>query len=146
MKTFIFYVLLILVGFTPFLFAKQPPKPLTKIQFVWPVEGKINQGFHTGVDIKAPTGATVVAAADGTVMYTCRDGYGYGNEIQIDHGAGITTLYAHLQKIFVVLGQTVKRGESIGTVDSTGNATGSHLHYEVRVNKIPVNPLRYKPK
>jgi murein DD-endopeptidase MepM/ murein hydrolase activator NlpD len=70
-------------------------------------------------------------------------GSGYGNEILIDHGFGLTTKYGHLSKIYVVVGQEVKRGQAIGAVGMTGRATGPHLHYEVIVYDTPVNPAKY---
>ena len=98
--------------------------------------------FHAGVDISAPSGTEVESPADGIVVLAERES-GYGNEIRVDHGAGITTRYGHLSKIYVVLGQQVERGQIIGTVGATGRTTGPHLHYEVRVRQTPVNPLKY---
>jgi murein DD-endopeptidase MepM/ murein hydrolase activator NlpD len=84
----------------------------------------------------------VEASADGLVLQAGRNS-GYGNEILIDHGFGLTTKYGHLSKIYVVVGQEVKRGQTIGAVGATGRATGPHLHYEVAVNDTPVNPAKY---
>ena len=81
------------------------------------------------------TGDGIVLAAEGEA--------GYGNQILIDHGNGINTKYGHLSKIFVVIGQEVKRGEPIGAVGLTGKTTGPHLHYEVLVHDTPVNPAKY---
>lgn len=96
--------------------------------------------FHAGVDIAAPTGTRVVAAAPGVVLMA---GYtrGYGNRIVIDHGGGLSTLYGHLSRIGVRAGQTIRQGEYIGAVGSTGLSSGPHLHFETRVNGNPVNPL-----
>ncbi len=125
------------------------------IPSIWPVRGQISAGFgqrmdpfsgegafHSGVDISAPYGSKVEASADGIVFQAGPDS-GYGNEILIDHGFGITTKYGHLSKIYVVVGQEVKRGQVIGAVGMTGKTTGPHLHYEVLVHDTPVNPTKY---
>ncbi|MBK5211423.1 MAG: peptidoglycan DD-metalloendopeptidase family protein [Coriobacteriia bacterium] len=100
--------------------------------------------LHTGVDIGAPSGSTILAAASGTVISAGYRG-GYGNTVIIDHGNGVTTLYAHQRSggIKVSVGQKVRAGQRIGTVGSTGNSTGPHCHWEVRVNGTPKNPLSY---
>lgn len=100
---------------------------------------------HTGIDIGAGNGTKVFAAEWGIVRRAEWLG-GYGNAIMIDHGGGIWTLYAHLSKISVKVGQTVSRGEVVGLVGSTGWSTGPHLHFEVRDNGTPVNPLNWLPK
>lgn len=128
----------------------------TTVPSIWPVRGRVTAGFgermdplsgetgafHAGVDISAPYGTTVDSAADGIVFHAGRDA-GYGNAVLIDHGYGVTTMYGHLSKVYVVVGQEVKRAQVIGAVGMTGRATGPHLHYEVRVNETPVNPFRY---
>lgn len=98
--------------------------------------------FHRGVDIAAPHGARIVAAASGTVIFAGDRG-GYGNVTMIDHGDGLVTVYAHQSSIGVSEGQRVRGGQAIGRVGSTGNSTGPHLHFEVRVNGSTVNPLNY---
>jgi murein DD-endopeptidase MepM/ murein hydrolase activator NlpD len=98
--------------------------------------------FHAGVDISAPSGAPVVAAAAGTVISAGRNG-GYGNMTMIDHGDGLVTVYAHQSSISVSVGQRVSKGQRIGAVGSTGMSTGPHLHFEVRVNGEARNPLGY---
>jgi murein DD-endopeptidase MepM/ murein hydrolase activator NlpD len=121
----------------------------------WPVEGRLmspfaqrtdpfsGEGeFHKGVDISAPTGTPVHVTADGIVVHADVES-GYGKLVIVDHGSGIQTYYAHLSKFFVHTGQTVRRGEPVGAVGSTGWVTGPHLHYEVRVGGAPVNPTRY---
>lgn len=123
---------------------------------VWPVEGKLEGGFggrrnpfgggsyefHSGQDIEAPTGAPIVSGASGTVSFVGWQN-GYGQLVVVDHGGGLTTRYGHLSRIGVSLAQKVQRGEFIGNVGSTGRSTGPHLHYEVRINDQPVNPLQY---
>jgi murein DD-endopeptidase MepM/ murein hydrolase activator NlpD len=120
--------------------------------FTWPVTGTITSpfgwrsnpfggapDFHQGLDIAAPTGTTVTAAASGTVIMAQWYG-GYGNYISIDHGGGYSTGYGHLSAIYVANGQTVQRGQAIGAVGSTGASTGPHLHFEVRINGKAVDP------
>jgi murein DD-endopeptidase MepM/ murein hydrolase activator NlpD len=115
---------------------------------IWPVSGPITSGFgwrwgrmHEGIDIGAACGTTIHAAASGTVIYA---GWmdGYGNITIIDHGGGLATAYAHQSSIYVS-GGSVSQGQAIGAVGSTGHSTGCHLHFEVRVNGTPVNPLNY---
>ena len=98
--------------------------------------------MHTGIDIHAPSGATIVAAGNGTVIFAGRNG-GYGNFTMIDHGNGLVTCYAHQSRILVKRGQHVSAGTAIGKVGSTGLSTGPHLHFEVRVNGTPKNPVPY---
>jgi len=115
---------------------------------IWPVNGPITSGFgwrwgrmHEGIDIGVPCGTPIHAAASGTVIYS---GWmdGYGNFVVIDHGNGLATAYGHQSAIYVS-GGSVSQGQSIGAVGSTGNSTGCHLHFEVRVNGTPVDPLGY---
>jgi murein DD-endopeptidase MepM/ murein hydrolase activator NlpD len=123
---------------------------------IWPVDGKLESGFggrsnpfggsgyefHSGQDIEAPWGASVVAGAKGQVSFVGWQN-GYGQLVVIDHGGGLTTRYGHLSHIDVAQGESVARGQFIGRVGSTGRSTGPHLHYEVRINEDPVNPLQY---
>lgn len=98
--------------------------------------------FHAGIDISAPKGNKVVATADGIVHSAGRQ-LGYGNLVVVNHRFGITTRYGHLAKAAVKKGQRVKKGDVIGYVGATGRATGPHVHYEVRLNGRPYNPLRF---
>ncbi len=99
-------------------------------------------GFHTGIDIASQRDHPVIATGDGTVVQA---GWvnGYGRCVEISHGMGIRTLYAHLDEIKVIEGQRVTRGEVVGLLGSTGRSTGPHVHYEVRLDNRPVNPLQF---
>ncbi len=99
--------------------------------------------MHTGVDLTAPTGTKIYAAGDGIVFHAGGSDTGYGNIVKINHGFGYTTYYAHMSKVYVRPGQRVKRGDIIGTVGNTGLSTSPHLHYEVRINNEPVNPVNF---
>lgn len=122
---------------------------------LWPVDGRLMSpfggrtdpfsgegAFHTGVDISAPTGTPVRAAADGIVIFASMEN-GYGRLIRVEHGNGMETYYAHLSRFYVQEGQAVHRGEMIGAVGTSGRVTAPHLHYEVRLGHAPVNPYRY---
>jgi murein DD-endopeptidase MepM/ murein hydrolase activator NlpD len=120
---------------------------------MWPTDGVVTSGFglrmhpifdverlHAGVDIPAPTGQAVLASADGVVVTAgVRGGYGYA--VVIAHTGGLSTLYGHLSDIDVYAGQYVDPLQQIGNVGSTGDSTGPHLHYEIRVNGVPNNPM-----
>jgi murein DD-endopeptidase MepM/ murein hydrolase activator NlpD len=99
--------------------------------------------FHAGVDMAAPFGTTVMAAADGVVVAVGHSGVGYGNYVVIAHGAGILTLYGHLLETDVVVGNAVARGQRIGLEGSTGWSTGAHVHFELRINDAVVDPMPY---
>lgn len=107
---------------------------------VHPITGQYK--LHTGVDIGAPEGANFVAANDGIVT-KAEGNTAYGNMVIIDHGGGISTLYAHGSEILVEVGQSVKRGEAVLKVGSTGYSTGPHAHFEVRINGVTTDPLPY---
>ncbi|MBN1105349.1 MAG: M23 family metallopeptidase [Deltaproteobacteria bacterium] len=122
---------------------------------IWPTKGWVSstfgyrlspftneREFHSGLDISNRTHSPILAPADGIVAEAGTD-YGYGRIVQINHGYGLRTKYAHLEKILVKVGQHVKRGQQIATVGSSGRTTGPHLHYEVHLNGVPVDPLRY---
>ena len=99
--------------------------------------------FHKGVDFAARSGSPVISSADGTVTFTGYDENGFGNLVIVDHGYGLKTYYGHLSSIETKIGTTVKKAEIIGRVGNTGKSTGPHLHYEVRIFGIPVNPENY---
>jgi len=120
-----------------------------------PVQGWLIRGFdyqvdpftneikmHEGLDIAAPLGTPIVAPADGTIKFAGHK-EGFGLTLQIDHGYGFITLYAHCQRLKVTNGMTVKRGDIIAYVGNTGKSTGPHLHYEVRLSQTPINPMNY---
>ena len=99
--------------------------------------------FHEGIDFTAPVGTEIYATGNGTVVEAGRSAGGYGNQVVIDHGYTYRTVYAHLSRIFVRPGQKVFRGQVIGYVGNTGKSTAPHLHYEVRKNGFPVNPIYF---
>jgi murein DD-endopeptidase MepM/ murein hydrolase activator NlpD len=122
---------------------------------IWPTRGWISSGFgyrispftnekefHRGLDICNRMGAPIIAPSDGVVASVGWD-FGYGKTLVIKHGYGLKTKYAHLSKILVRKGEVVKRGQEIGMVGNSGRSTGPHLHYEVHLNGVPVNPLQY---
>jgi murein DD-endopeptidase MepM/ murein hydrolase activator NlpD len=124
-------------------------------KIAFPARGILTSGFgmrvspitgvnmmHSGIDIGASSGSNVIAAASGEILQASYMG-GYGNAVLIYHGGGLATLYAHLSGFAVETGQKVKQGQIIGYVGSTGFTTGPHLHFEVRVNGVPVNPYKY---
>ncbi|MDH4265729.1 MAG: M23 family metallopeptidase [Deltaproteobacteria bacterium] len=123
---------------------------------LWPVLGRVSSRFgdtrlspssggirpHKGIDISAPIGTMVVAPADGVVNFAERESE-YGRLICLDHGHGYSTMFSHLKDFFVKTGEKVIKGQTIGSVGMSGNSTGPHLHYEVRIHNNPVNPARY---
>ncbi len=119
---------------------------------VTPVQGKITSrygsvssirsGAHTGTDIACSKGTDIHVVSSGTVTFAQRDG-SYGNLIKVDHGNGVETWYAHCDKLYAKVGQTVEAGDVIAAVGSTGNSTGPHLHLEIRVNGQTINPQKY---
>lgn len=119
---------------------------------IWPTSGDVSSPFglrwggsdyHPGIDIANDSGTPIVATADGVVVDAGWNSGGYGNMVDIDHGNGIVTRYAHAQALAVSAGQTVRRGQIIAYMGSTGYSTGPHCHYEVRVNGKAVNPAGY---
>ena len=120
--------------------------------FIWPVEGTLTSGFgyrwgrmHEGIDISVPEGTPIRAAADGTVILEQSEyeSGGYGNYTCIDHGGGLSTCYAHQSSFATSVGARVSQGDLIGYSGNTGHSTGPHLHFEVRVNGVPTDPLGY---
>lgn len=116
------------------------------VRFVWPTRGTITQyfwQFHPGIDIANDIGTPELAADGGTVVWA---GWGdYGIYVEIDHGNGFHTVYGHMSKVLVSKGQTVAKGQLIGLMGATGRATGSHLHFEIRFEGVPQNPLDLLP-
>lgn len=124
---------------------------LRHVRLTRPLQGTVTSGFgirdgvpHTGIDIRAPAGTPVGAAAEGTVKWT-GEIRGYGRTVIVDHGGGMATVYAHLKEILVEPGAEVGRTEPIGRVGETGRASAPHLHFEVRLDGTAVDPLRYLP-
>jgi murein DD-endopeptidase MepM/ murein hydrolase activator NlpD len=128
---------------------------MTALPTLIPCDGEETSGFggrihpihgvhkmHTGIDIAAPTGTPIYAAGGGVVTFSGRKG-GYGNVVEIDHGYGYRTLYAHASKLLVQVGDTISRGDHIALVGSTGSSTGAHLHYETIVNEQKVDPSSF---
>jgi len=120
----------------------------------WPVRGWITSrfgprtsfyfgsAFHQGIDIANEIGSSIKAPADGIVIFAGWQG-SYGRLILLDHGYGVSTRFGHLDRLLVNIGQRVKRGQVIGFLGNTGRSTAPHLHYEIRINGVPVNPLKY---
>lgn len=128
---------------------------ITSTPSLIPVQGWVTSDFgvrrhpitrafkmHNGIDIASPMGTDIVTPASGKVLFAGRSG-GYGKTVIIQHGYGITTMYAHLKSYHVKTGQTLTRGDKIAEVGSTGHSTGPHLHYEVQVDGIPVDPMDF---
>jgi murein DD-endopeptidase MepM/ murein hydrolase activator NlpD len=126
-----------------------PTQTPSSAGLIWPVSGPITSPFgwrwgrmHQGIDIGVPYGTPIQAAAGGTVIY-CGWEEGYGNFVVIDHGGNLATAYGHQSRIAVTCGQRVDQGQTIGYVGCTGHCTGPHLHFEVRVDGNPVDPMGY---
>ena len=137
------------------LFLRENKETLLAMPSIWPASGRLTSGFgyryspttgrrtlHQGLDIANKIGTPVWATARGVITFAQYDG-AYGNCVVIDHGNNIATRYAHMNSIAVKVGQTVQRNEVIGTIGNTGRSTGPHVHYEVHVGGVPVNPMRY---
>jgi len=129
-----------------------PKCPPGSIKFIWPAEGKLTSGFgmrngrhHDGIDINNKIGSPIVAAADGVVIYEGRLG-GYGIIVIIKHEGNFKTIYAHNRRNSVKKGDTVRQGQKVAELGASGNATGPHLHFEVRCGQEAVDPLLYLPK
>jgi len=128
---------------------------LSSMPTIWPVVGFVSSSFgwrsgpfggrgqfHKGLDITNRIGTPIIVPAQGLVTLSGRDG-AYGFSVEINHGSGIVTKYGHMQRCAVQEGQWVKRGEIVGYVGMSGRTTGPHLHYEIRLNGVPVDPMRY---
>ena len=138
------------------LVVERPSRGAEPVRLTWPGDGLMTGWFgeprggraHLGMDLDGDTGDEVRAAGLGTVVWAgpAPAGYsGYGNVVEIDHGSGITTLYAHLSAVDVIAGDEVASGERVGAMGTTGSVTGSHLHFEVRINGVPVDPAHRLP-
>jgi LysM repeat protein len=121
-----------------------------KLDFIWPVEGKINDAFeeaqnrrHQGIDISSPIGTPIKASNAGRVIYSNNTIKGYGNLIILRHSEELVTVYAHNQVNFVDEGTWVEKGQIIGKVGQTGRASGPHVHFEIRKNNKPIDPLLF---
>jgi murein DD-endopeptidase MepM/ murein hydrolase activator NlpD len=132
--------------------ALRAPLTLCPIRLAWPLQAPIGSpfgprgiGFHPGIDLPAPTGTAVAAAAPGRVVFASLDRGGYGNLLEIAHGGGVVSMYAHLSSFSVRVGQAVVTGTRIGRIGSTGEASGPHLHFEVRVRGAAVDPVPALP-
>ncbi|MDX8380675.1 MAG: M23 family metallopeptidase [Ghiorsea sp.] len=124
----------------------------TKFKVIWPVQGRLSSKFgprknrmHDGIDIAAKLGTHVVSVADGEVVYAANKLTGYGKLIIIRHDNNMFTAYAHNNRIFVSVGDKVRKGQHISNVGATGRATGPHLHFEIRQEETPMDPLLYLP-
>lgn len=136
-------------------YMNESTQKLASIPSIIPSQGFISSRFgnrispftgsrqlHKGLDIAAPIGTKIIAPADGKVVFAQRDG-AYGLSVEVDHGNGIITRYAHMSKFNVKRGDKIKRGDLIGLVGNTGRSTGAHLHYEVIVNGVHTDPMAY---
>ncbi len=136
-------------------FLEGKKKELACTPSIWPARGWLTSPFgyridpftrlrqlHEGIDIANRIGTPIIAPADGVVARVFNN-FGFGFMVEINHGYGILTRYGHLSKAYVQVGQRVKRGERIAAIGATGRATGPHLHYEVRLNNVPINPQTY---
>lgn len=130
--------------------SEEPASEVEGIGLIRPISGTITSRFgarwgstHKGLDIAAPTGTTIAAAAAGTVVFSGWDPYGLGYCVKIDHGNGVQTVYGHCSELYVTSGEYVSQGEAISAVGSTGNSTGPHLHLEIRLYGVAQNPQLY---
>lgn len=138
--------------------ARKTPKttyaPVTRTRFMWPLKKfRISSRFgirkskkHDGIDLRAPRGTPILAAADGKVIFSGQGPSGYGKIVIIKHDGGSISVYAHNEKNIAVKGRSVKMGETIATVGRSGRADGYHLHFELRINRKPVDPEKYLPR
>ena len=129
-----------------------PPWMGKELDIIWPIQGKINSPFgprkkklHAGVDIASPSYQEVNAAMDGEVILSRKSQKGYGNVVVLRHNLGYTTIYGHMNVIIAKNGEAVRQGQAIGGVGSTGKSTGPHLHFELRHDRRPIDPLPILP-
>lgn len=122
-------------------------KVFLSLVLIWPTQGIVTSAFgprfgkhHDGIDIEAPIGTPVLSSKDGLVVYSGYSPIGYGNTIKVDHQGGLESVYGHLDSLHVSVGDRVQKGQLIGTVGDTGNSTGPHLHFEVRLRGKPLDP------
>ena len=136
-------------------FLEGKKRQLSSTPSIWPVRGWLTstfgyridpftglRQFHEGLDIANRLGTPIIAPADGIVS-RCSNSFGYGLTVEINHGYGIKTIYGHLSKAYVTVGHSVRRGERIAAMGSSGRATGPHLHYQVMLNEVPMSPMNY---
>lgn len=130
-----------------------PPGPKGPEEFIWPVQGPVTSPFgprgarrHAGLDIGSPRAQQVAAAADGEVTFAQATRGGFGNVVVLEHEGGFSTVYAHLSIIIAREGESARQGQPIGGVGTTGNASGPHLHFEIRHQGVPLDPQRYLPQ
>ena len=126
---------------------------LRMVDLIWPLRGRKTSGYgprggspHQGLDLAAPTGTLVLAAADGKVAYSGNGMRGYGKVVVIKHPNDLSTVYAHNSKLLVRMGDSVGQGQTVARVGQTGRATGPHLHFEVRRRGVPEDPMKFLPK
>lgn len=137
--------------------ANPEPRQPSLLGYQWPIIGKVTSPYgyrihpvygtrklHSGLDVSAARGVPISATSGGVVIYTGWRG-GYGNTVIVDHGEGLSSLYAHMSQIGIAEGASVDRGDVVGLVGATGTATGNHLHFEIRLNGTAVNPAPYLP-
>ncbi len=129
-----------------------PPWLGKELDIIWPIQGKINSPFgprgkrlHAGIDIASPSYQEVKAAMDGEVILSRRSQKGYGNVVVLQHDLGYTTIYGHMNVIIAKEGEAVRQGQAVGGVGSTGKSTGPHLHFELRHDRRPLDPLPILP-
>ncbi len=131
---------------------EKPPWHGKELDIIWPIQGKINspfgprgKKFHNGIDIASPSYQEVKAAMDGEVILARHSSKGYGHVVVLRHDLGYITIYGHLNVIIAREGETVRQGQAIGGVGSTGKSTGPHLHFEIRHDGRPIDPLPLLP-
>lgn len=122
-------------------------------RLIWPVRGEVTRGFthqagqrHDGIDVRAPRGTPIYAAADGEVIFSGWGPSGYGRTVIVQHQGDLVTVYAHTEENYVQVGQRVRQGDRIAAVGMTGRASGYHLHFEVRHKATPLSPHKYLPR